>query len=560
MGETCSKPKSTTVVSSLVEAVPQDKTLNPSAVTNAPATTAESIFESDIRAILSTINEAISRVSADRIVRRQQFDDTTTFQVSNDSDNSSDVKPAQSATILWFQLLIDYIIRLSEGPSLPELIDLCRQQYAGNVFDMALIEEFEDQYRSDKAIWWYTKDSFVYRLLNQALRERNLRMIILFREYIRDLIEQLVENQYSGASTITVYRGQALLVSEINRVRDQTSPLIVMQSFLSTSKNREVALSFAKQMVLPATLNPVLFEITADTQLKERPFADIARHSEFENEEEILFSVGCVFKATSLAYSDNVWLIKLTLCKTDEYEPNNIYSTMNAALDSSIDLDTFDRFLYDIGIPSWSDIQCVLPPKQQQLDLNNAKSVCAYADKLFRHHDDSVAGMEVATWYLKAIDLEGKLQPVNYLNLFKMYLKVAECLENDKIYYEKAKNIVTNLTEENGPLQTARLYFKLAHHCSLYSDRDHDEALDCYLACLHIQQEALPENDLNIALTYKQIATLHNDHLSSHEISEPSFSEYLVYTSIAEFFMGKCLSIQLKTLPATHPELAKTYF
>ncbi|CAF2073115.1 unnamed protein product [Rotaria magnacalcarata] len=168
--------------------------------------------------------------------------------------------------------------------------------------------------------------------------------------------------------------------------------------------------------------------------------------------------------------------------------------------------------------------------------------------------------MEVATWYLKAIDLEGKLQPMNYLNLFKMHLKVAECLENDKIYYDKAKNIVTNLTEENGPLQTARLYFKLAQHCSLYSDRDHGEALNCYLACLHTQQEALPENDLNIALTYKQIATLHNDHLSSHEIREPSFSEYLAYTSIAEFFMGKCLPIQLKTLPATHPELAKTYF
>ncbi|CAF4279471.1 unnamed protein product [Rotaria magnacalcarata] len=200
---------------------------------------------------------------------------------------------------------------------------------------------------------------------------------------------------------------------------------------------------------------------------------------------------------------------------------------MKAALNSSIDLDTFDRFLYDIGISSWSDIQYVLPPKQQQLDLNNAKSVCAYADKLFRHHDDSVAGMEVATWYLKAIDLEGKLQPVNYLNLFKMYLKVAECLENDKIYYDKAKNIVTNLTDENGPLQTARLYFKLAQHCSLYSDRDHGEALNCYLACLHTQQEALPENDLNIALTYKQIATLHNDHLSRHEIREPSFSEYL---------------------------------
>ncbi|CAF1042626.1 unnamed protein product, partial [Rotaria magnacalcarata] len=154
---------------------------------------------SKIRAILSTIDEVISRVAADRIVRRQQFDDTVVFQISNENHNRSDIKSSQSARILWFQLLIDYIIRLSEGPSFPELIDTCRKQYAGNVFDMALIEEFEDQYQSDKAIWWYTKESFVYRLLNQALRERNIEVIILFREYIHDLIAELAEKQYSDA-------------------------------------------------------------------------------------------------------------------------------------------------------------------------------------------------------------------------------------------------------------------------------------------------------------------------------------------------------------------------
>ncbi|CAF2069177.1 unnamed protein product [Rotaria magnacalcarata] len=329
-----------------------------------------------------------------------------------------------------------------------------------------------------------------------------------------------------------------------------------MQSFLSTSKNREIALCFVKQMVLPVTLNPVLFEITADTKLKERPFADITRHSEFPGEEEILFSVGCVFKATSVIYSDSVWLIKLVLCKTDENELNDVYSTTKAALDASIDLNTFSSFLWHTGMHGW--IPTELPPKQQQLDLNNSKSVCLYADKVYRSGGFG-SGAAADKWYLRAIDLELKSQPINYLNLFKMYLKVSTCLKDDKIYYQKAKDIVSNLTKENDPLQTARLYFKLAQHWNPAYHIDLNEALDCYHACLHIQEETLPENDLNIALTCNMIAELHFKHFGSIADTKLDASLHNVYLSIQEFFVRKCLSIQLKVLPATHIELAFTY-
>jgi hypothetical protein len=136
-----------------------------------------------------------------------------------------------------------------------------------------------------------------------------------------------------------------------------------------------------------------------------------------------------------------------------------------------------------------------------------------------------------------------------------MYLKVATWLEYDKIYYQKAKEIVTNLSENSDPLQTARLYFKLGQ-AQLWSGTEVDDVLDCYLECLHIQQKVLPENDLSIALTYSKIAELHRN----HDGGGHQTSLYPVYASIAEFFMKKCLSMQLKTLPATHPELATTYY
>ncbi|CAF1294925.1 unnamed protein product [Rotaria sordida] len=93
------------------------------------------------------------------------------------------------------------------------MLEWCRLHYKDNRIELAKIDQFEKDYRSDSAIRWYTKDSFLYRLLNMALRCENIDMIIDFRYFIIDLYEQLTLSHiqymrtFEEPTTLTVYRG-----------------------------------------------------------------------------------------------------------------------------------------------------------------------------------------------------------------------------------------------------------------------------------------------------------------------------------------------------------------
>ena len=94
------------------------------------------------------------------------------------------------------QLLIDCLIKMKSTTSdKNELISLCKQHYRGNSDELKIIKEFEKEYSSDRALWWYTKDSFLYRMLNKALRAQNIHLLFLFRSVIRDVEQQLQKNK-----------------------------------------------------------------------------------------------------------------------------------------------------------------------------------------------------------------------------------------------------------------------------------------------------------------------------------------------------------------------------
>ncbi|CAF5018139.1 unnamed protein product, partial [Rotaria socialis] len=139
-------------------------------------------------------------------------------------------------------------------------------------------------YESHKAIWWYTRESFLYRLMNKALRVRNTELIFLFRTVIRDIYEQLVVHQCQ--KRVIVYRGQILSIMEYKKLEKSCGSIISLNSFLSTSLNRRIAERFVqKNMHLCASGDyvVVIFEIEADPSVvgtmkngkNRRPFAQI---------------------------------------------------------------------------------------------------------------------------------------------------------------------------------------------------------------------------------------------------------------------------------------------
>jgi hypothetical protein len=70
----------------------------------------------------------------------------------------------------------------------------------------------------------------------------------------------------------------------------------VFNTFLSTSTERRVALSFATQNLNYLDTQSILFEMKINVAKCQSPFADIQQLSEVKKEKEILFSMGTVFR------------------------------------------------------------------------------------------------------------------------------------------------------------------------------------------------------------------------------------------------------------------------
>lgn len=223
----------------------------------------------------------------------------------------------------WCRLYTETIIKQpNSSDGSVELINLLRARYATNKTKCEQIAAFDASYCPDNAIQWYTRDTFLYRELNKAIREQDFDVLFAFRFYIHDIYQQLKtlhEQQASSLSELTVYRGHQMESTELDRLK--AGSLISVSSFLSTSKDRHVAILFAGSPGSNGRVG-VLFtiEIPSAVSPKSKPYADIHSLSQFVEEKEVLFMLGTVFRVKCRQYDESIrlWNIKLELCSDDD--------------------------------------------------------------------------------------------------------------------------------------------------------------------------------------------------------------------------------------------------
>ena len=71
------------------------------------------------------------------------------------------------------------------------MVILFRQKYAGNEAELVYVDEFEAYYDTINAIFWYTRDTFLYRILNKALRQQDIDTIYSIRHFVKDLLVEM---------------------------------------------------------------------------------------------------------------------------------------------------------------------------------------------------------------------------------------------------------------------------------------------------------------------------------------------------------------------------------
>ncbi|CAF4686408.1 unnamed protein product, partial [Rotaria sp. Silwood1] len=119
------------------------------------------------------------------------------------------------ASFMYSQLLKDIILSIEYDNTTREqakedFISFCRISYAQNDAELCVIEEFKQNYSNPSPIWWYTRECFIYSMLNRALCKQDMEILIKMNFFIYDLHQQLehLHKTMNNGEILTVYRGQ----------------------------------------------------------------------------------------------------------------------------------------------------------------------------------------------------------------------------------------------------------------------------------------------------------------------------------------------------------------
>jgi tetratricopeptide (TPR) repeat protein len=423
---------------------------------------------------------------------------------------TQDLKNEQGKS-MWFHILLYVLLRLPDSPTAKtDMINECLNQYRDNKVEQRKIEEFRNQYKCEDAIRWYTRDSFVYRLINKALRTENIDRIFLYRFFIIDLYKQLKrlhDEQFAGKQTLTLYRGQNMHAAEFEKIQNNINGCISVNTFLSTTSSSIVANDFSGNLAVHADsiLRSVIFQINVDSTInKNKPFARISEVSVNSGEHEYLFTMGTVFKILSVEeFTAEIWYVTLEMV-SEEHEPlKNLFDDYKASLGEESSLLLLGELL--------------------SKELDDYKRARHYYELLIRElpEDDINVGYAYSSI---AVMLTGEGNYEEALSLFK-----------------KAKKIYSKALTEETQYYLAEFYIGLAG--LRQRQNNYKAALKLQKKALKIRKTLYAEDNIAVANTYKALAS------SYHELDK---------FSIAVKYYKKSDEINQQQLPENHPIIGST--
>jgi tetratricopeptide (TPR) repeat protein len=451
---------------------------------------------------------------------------------------------------MWFQLFIEVLLRMHHKSSdRKELLDLCKKDYEGNQQEMSIIDEFEKNYKPEDAIWWYTRESCFYRMMNKALRVQDFDKLFALRFLIADIAKQ-IRNEYEKfirtsdtRNLIRVYRGQLIGNDELELMKNSIGEFLSMNSFLSTSRSRSTSLDFVRSTPITDGLQRIIFEIEIDPCMHTKAFADITKTSYFQNEDEVLIMLGALFRIEKVIEdkNDGLWVIHVSLASEDDYKLKETFSYMKSTIGDDTDFNTLGKILIDMGQYEQAQKCYQRMIDQTTLILGNAE----YG--LGKTHLDLEEVDESLKHFLKALEMRQRVLGEHHADVGECYNSIGMAYlcarnehENALSHLKKAVEIQEK-TLSSDSLSLSETYGNIA---TIYIDMGKDDlALTYYNRALKIQEKVLPSDHPDIAATY--------NHLGDSCVAKQDYSKALEYYQ-------KSLEISRKTLPPDHPSILGT--
>ncbi|CAF1060994.1 unnamed protein product [Adineta steineri] len=446
----------------------------------------------------------------------------------------------ESRSFIWYQLVISVLRLMAKYcNSKTEMINECRVIYHQDEIEQKKIDDFEQNYKPEKAIWWYTYDSCIYRLLNKALRTQNIEIIFKFRFFVNDLHNQILQlyRQYlqSHSSVInhslTLYRGQRMRIEEIHLLQKSVNQLISMNSFFSTTTIKELAEIYADtsdQSNEASPLQSVLFIInTCDMTEDTTPFAFIQNFSCYHDEDEVLFSIGATFKVVSVIQHNNMWHVNLQLSNQQNDPWQYIFNYMKKEIGSELSPISLGWFLYRMNefdkVERYANILLKELPENDK-EIGNVYNLLGL---MYKAQNRLALAVE---YYKKALKIFGQhglhdssnVIAIHY-NAGLAYLALGDNEKADE-HQKLAEEKLINSSKAHDPLLFAQTDSLKAQIQAV--NGNYASACKTLEEVLKKKKEQLPEHHPSIASTLNELGIVH-EKMNNDEEAFDCFKEVL---------------------------------
>ncbi|CAF1030599.1 unnamed protein product [Didymodactylos carnosus] len=309
-----------------------------------------------------------------------------------------------------------------------------------------------------------------------------------------------------------------------------------MQSFLSTSADRAMALAFPEASAPPtAETSRIVFQFNIDTRLSNtKPYANIKGLSFFRNEEEVLISLGSIFRIEQMEYNqgEQTWIGILSLCSEDDYELKDLMKQMEKEL-SGGGIIALGHLMYRQGDYEKSRNyfqQLLLDPSTSDFDRAECYRGLRAVAVVVEEYDKAIEEYENS---LKVWNERGDQQRIG-----KSHMAIGEVyyfqnkLDVALSYEQKALDILLLL---NHPL-VSDVYAVMA---KIYMGKtEFDSAIEHYEKSLEIAHQHLPVNEPSFGVTYENIGTTYGNKGDHQRALE---------------YYAKASAVYQVTLPPNHP-------
>ncbi|CAF4272904.1 unnamed protein product, partial [Adineta steineri] len=458
-----------------------------------------------------------------------------------------------------------------------------------NSHDQRILKEFDKDYQSGKSIWWYTKDCCISKLLNKAFKSLNIDDIIIFNKFIFDINKQIKDQhklflKTKTNSIIQFYRGQFLSKDELNRLKSNVGQLISMNSFLITSTNKEKILNNLtnRSSLLLNDLIKIFIEINVNIQSPSRPFSPIKSLNNYLNEDDILFTCGCIFRLDEIYFNEDlqIWNMKITLCGDNDSDLKEFFLYLNSELNGINKYIYFGFYLFqmqkyklcqehfekllenqifndpiDVAYCHYglSRVNYILGEYKSSINNLNKSLDCLieYSQEEFKHKLIFQCYNDLGQIYLKqnqfllSLQFYNKAININNEHLYQTYSGLAHIyykLDNFHLSLEYLQKSLDNKFISSSYAFIAMNYISMG---KIYTKlNEQDKALEMFDKAIDNQLKIVNDDHPDLSYTYRSKSLLYY---------------YLNDQDKALEFIEQTYYIQCQSLPNYHLDFRKTY-